>query len=380
MRRTCRALAWVLALACGFTLVPWAAQVAGAAPAGGTGSPAGTGEPLGAIPAGPAQVTSDVNGTGRVGVEAWIYPGTPGQATCDVNSELSALLPQSLAAVKPQYLRVTPHGKVSVITAQKMPCNGFRPSSVGKLEVTARHVIVTVAAGPPGVGALLATSASRAAAQRAIVNFVVSNGFDGAELNFEPAGWSGQTWSSYMTFVAGLAQTLHRTGKELEVDMAGWTSTPPDAERYVDPVLAGARLVVMAFDHQYVQPCSPIAPYSWMRRVVAYVRSQVPLSDVTVGIPSYGYRAKSCTSASAVRDNIPYVTMRQEPGFPTTAAEVASHRDPSSGEIRWKSGQTQYDFVDATDLRSKLRLLQNLGVGEVAVWSLGGNPWFTGNP
>ena len=99
-----------------------------------------------------------------------------------------------------------------------------------------------------------------------------------------------------------------------------------------------------------------------------------------VGIPSYGYIARSCSSISAVRDNVPYVSMQVQPGFPSSPPDVATHRDPASGEIRWRDGQTQYDYVDAIAMRSKLRLVQGLGVTEVSVWALGGNPWFTGDP
>lgn len=327
-----------------------------------------------------ADVTADVNGSGPVGIQTSIYPGRPGQATCNVPNELAAMAPHSLAAVKPQYLQVTASGQVSVITAARMGCNGFGPASLSTLQRSARQVLVTVAADPPGVGALLANAENRAAALGAISSFVTRHRLNGAELDFQPAGWSSVTWSAYMTFVRGLSQDLSQSGDQLEVDLPAWSATPPDAERYADPVLAGAHLVVMALDHQYVEACSPLAPYGWLRQVVGYAKSQVASSDLIVAIPSYGYRARSCTSTNTVRDNIPYVTMQATPGFPSADTDVAAHRDHASGELRWKVDQTQYDCVDATALRSKLRLLQSLGVGTVSVWALGGNPWFTGNP
>ena len=39
-----------------------------------------------------------------------------------------------------------------------------------------------------------------------------------------------------------------------------------------------------------------------------------------------------------------------------------------------------YDYVDATALNAKLQTVENMGVTDVSVWSLGGEPWFTGNP
>ncbi len=340
------------------------------------GAPVGpSGQPITA-----SDVAADVSGSGSVGIEGWVYPGTPGQATCDAPAELGAMPSGSLAVVKPQYLDVGNDGRVSVVSARQMPCNGYRPATLRQLRPAAKQVFVTVAAGPTATAALLATPSAMSAAQQSITSFVSQNRLQGAELDFQPTGWSEDLWSSYMTFVSGLVGSLDAGGGSLEVDLPAWTSTPPDAERYADPVAAGAKLVVMALDHQYVQACSPIAPYSWLRSVVEYAESQVAASSLVVGIPSYGYIARSCASTTAVRDNVPYVTMQEQPGFPSSPPDVATHRDPGSGEIRWRVGQTQYDYVDAIAMRSKLRLIQGLGITEVSVWALGGNPWFTGDP
>ena len=69
--------------------------------------------------------------------------------------------------------------------------------------------------------------------------------------------------------------------------------------------------------------------------------------------------------------------MRKSPGFSTNPSVIASRRDASSGEIRWVSGGVLYDYVDSTSLTAKLKVLTDLGVTKVSVWSLGGgNPWF----
>jgi hypothetical protein len=74
------------------------------------------------------------------------------------------------------------------------------------------------------------------------------------------------------------------------------------------------------------------------------------------------------------------VDMEKEPGFPRTASAVNALRDPNSGEIRWRSGKTLYDYVDSTALNDKLRVIEEMGVTDVSVWSLGGQPWFNRNP
>jgi spore germination protein YaaH len=136
----------------------------------------------------------------------------------------------------------------------------------------------------------------------------------------------------------------------------------------------------MAYDNEYASACAPITPYAWLQQVVAYSQSQVPASDLTVGLPAYGYTTTSCTKVKHISSNVPFVTMEDESGFPTTPQAIESLRDPSSGEIRWQSNGVFHDYVDATALNAKLQVVENMGVSDISVWSLGGEPWFSGNP
>jgi hypothetical protein len=313
-------------------------------------------------------------------VEAWIYPGSPGQPTCDVPGELSAISSDPVALLKPEYLTVRGNGKLAIETATELPCNGFSPANLAQVRGAAHRVYVTVSAGPRPTKSLLAKPSNVSAALTAIESFVASNGLNGVDLDFEPNGWTTAMWSAYMGFVGGLVSALGPAGRSVELDLEPFTTTPRDAERYGDVASAGAHLVVMAYDHEYDVACAPISPYAWLEQVVAYAQSQVPESNLTVGLPSYGYTTTTCARVRHVTSNVPYVTMEEEPGFPTDPALVASLRDPGSGEIRWESNRVFYDYVDATALNAKLQTVQNMGVTDVSVWSLGGEPWFTGNP
>ena len=239
---------------------------------------------------------------------------------------------------------------------------------------------MTVSAGTRGTKALLANSTRRAAAEASIESFVASAGLDGVDLDFEPTRWTATTWHEYMSFVSALVGELRPAGRVVEVDLEPFTTTPWDAERYGDVAAADAHLVVMAYDHEFDIACAPISPYSWLQQVVTYAQSQVPADGLTIGIPSYGYTTTTCKKVAHVTSNVAYVTMENESGFPTSPADVTALRDPSSGEIRWESGNVFHDFVDATALQSKLGVVEALGVTDVSVWSLGGEPWFSGNP
>jgi spore germination protein YaaH len=313
-------------------------------------------------------------------VEAWIYPAGPGQPTCEVPAELASLSAAPIALLKPEYLTIAGNGKIHTETAAQLPCNGYSAANLAAVRSAAHQVYVTVSAGSRPTKSLLANPAKASLALSAIESFVAANGLDGVDLDFEPNRWTSTMWSAYTAFVHNLVGALSPQGRSVEVDLQAFTTTPWDAERYADVASAGAHLVVMAYDHEFDLPCAPITPYAWLGQVVAYAQSQVAAPDLTMGLPSYGYTTKNCRRVSHVLSNAAYVTMEHQPGFPATPAAVESLRDASSGEIRWLSGGVFYDYVDATSLNAKLQVVENMGVTDVSVWSLGGEPWFTGNP
>ncbi len=122
-----------------------------------------------------------------------------------------------------------------------------------------------------------------------IESFVASNHLDGVDLDFEPNTWTSTMWSAYTGFVRDLVNALTPAGRAVEVDLEPFTTTPFDAERYANVASAGAHLVVMAYDHEFDLPCAPISPYAWLEQVVTYAQSQVAASDLTIGLPAYGY-------------------------------------------------------------------------------------------
>lgn len=313
-------------------------------------------------------------------VEAWIYPASPGQPACDVPAELAALSSDPIALLKPEYLNVSGSGKIRTETAAELPCNGYSPANLAEVRSAASQVYVTVSSGSRPTKSLLANPAKQSAALAGIESFVASNQLNGVDLDFEPNTWTATMWSAYMGFVRNLVNALAPAGRAVEVDLEPFTTTPYDAQRYADVASAGAHLVVMAYDHEFDLPCAPITPYAWLEQVVAYAQSQVAASDLTVGLPAYGYTTPDCKRVKHVTSNVAYVTMQSFPGFPTTTSAVESLRDPGSGEIRWESGGEFYDYVDATALNAKLQTVENMGVTDISVWSLGGEPWFTGNP
>ena len=123
-------------------------------------------------------------------VEAWIYPGSVGQATCDVPAELSALASDPIALLKPEYLTVKGNGKLGIETATDLPCNGFSSANLAEVRAAAHQVFVTVSASSPATKSLSATPSKMSAALEATESFVASNGLNGVDLDFEPNDWT----------------------------------------------------------------------------------------------------------------------------------------------------------------------------------------------
>jgi spore germination protein YaaH len=147
---------------------------------------------------------------------------------------------------------------------------------------------------------ILANTASRTQHVQNIVNLVVTNGFDGIDLDYEGFAFTDgiASWPTtkpvWVAFVNELAASLHEKGKLLSVTIPPtWTETAQNIVRGY-PVYApqeiGAvadRVRLMVYDWSVGAP-GFISPMSWVNRVIAYNDPIVPNGKLQLGIPSYG--------------------------------------------------------------------------------------------
>lgn len=145
---------------------------------------------------------------------------------------------------------------------------------------------------------LLANPTSRANVVNAIVKLVLTNNFDGIDLDFENFAYTDSisTWSTtesrWVQFITDLSSALHAQGKLLSI------TTPPLFDPstgkkgyYVYAWSQVATLIdqlhIMAYDYSTSSP-GPIGPLQWTKNAVTYAASVVPASKVFIGIPGYG--------------------------------------------------------------------------------------------
>lgn len=190
----------------------------------------------------------------------------------------------------------------TVVTDLYSPANPSVPmaQTVGALRKAGFALIPTITDGTEKdvLAGLLAKPAARTQIVQAITNMVVTNNFDGVDLDFEGFAFvdSNKTWPKtaplWTALVKELSAALHAEKKILSVSTP-YVLDPKGTQKgyYVYAWAAIApfinRLRIMTYDYS-VAKVGPIGPITWTERTVQYAITVMPASKVYVGIPGYG--------------------------------------------------------------------------------------------
>lgn len=190
----------------------------------------------------------------------------------------------------------------TVVTDLYSPANPSVPmaQTVGALRNAGLALIPTITDGTEKdvLAGLLAKPAARTQIVQAITNMVVTNNFDGVDLDFEGFAFvdSNKTWPKtaplWTALVKELSAALHAQKKILSVSTP-YVLDPKGAQKgyYVYAWAAIApyidRLRIMTYDYS-VAKVGPIGPITWAERTVQYAVTVMSASKVYVGIPGYG--------------------------------------------------------------------------------------------
>ncbi len=165
-------------------------------------------------------------------------------------------------------------------------------------------VVLPAIADGSGKGRMASTLADpglRAQHISDIVNLVMSNGYDGIDLDYEIFAFSdgssswAKTQPNWTAFVTELAAALHAQGKLLSVTIpppcsTGGTCGPKSGYWVYDIAGIGQvadRVRIMAYDY-HVSADGPIAPMPWVRAIVQYSASVMDPARLQIGVPTYG--------------------------------------------------------------------------------------------
>ncbi|MDR0341747.1 MAG: hypothetical protein LBI49_01310 [Nocardiopsaceae bacterium] len=279
----------------------------------------------------------------------WIYGLTPG------------------GQVGPQYGR----GQAAAVT-----------SSIGRLRAEGLRIVPTIANITGGtfayqpVARVLHDPALMRQQIAAIVALVRQHDYAGIDIDYEELRAADR--QVFTTYITELAAALHAHGKILSVAVFAKTSNggygPRNAAQdYAAIGRAADQVRLMAYDNHWASsPPGPVAPIGWVRSVLGYARSQIPVSKIILGIPLYGYdwvspgghaghgqgiswqQAVSLARQHAAR--IRYDTASQSPWFSYTDSTGRPH---------------QVWFENPASSAAKYQVARQAGAGGVFWWMYG---------
>jgi spore germination protein YaaH len=266
---------------------------------------------------------------------------------------------------------------------------------------------ITDGSGKGRMAATLASKSKRAAHVDEIVQLVLTNGYDGIDLDYEAFAFTdgssswGATRPNWVAFVSELADALHDEGKLLAVTVPPMYDADYDSSSgyWVYDYAAMGKSVdllrIMAYDYSVGSP-GPIAPLGWVQKVAAFATTQLPGTKVQLGIPVYGRNwhvgtTGKCPVGQDVNDG--NYSMTAAGALSSLAKDGVSPdrvtRDPASGEmtvaysivykgLTAKGAKTQCTinrrafFADATSVADRVRIARAQGLAGAALWTIGG--------
>jgi spore germination protein YaaH/5-hydroxyisourate hydrolase-like protein (transthyretin family) len=145
---------------------------------------------------------------------------------------------------------------------------------------------------------LLANPISRTQVAKALHSYVMTNNFDGIDLDFEGFAFvdGSNTWAKtapgWVALVKELSGMLRANNKLLSVSTP-YNFNPAERQKgytvYAWPQIAPYidRLRIMTYDYS-VSKVGPIGPLAWTEKTVAYAASIMPASKIYIGLAGYG--------------------------------------------------------------------------------------------
>lgn len=250
---------------------------------------------------------------------------------------------------------------------------------------------------------MLAKESSRNNIVQSLKALVLSQNYDGIDLDFETfytkdgrSSWPALK-PNWILFIQQLSNELRAQGKLLSV------TTPPDfakeTKRAGNSVYSWAeigpyidRLRIMAYDFSTTTP-GPIGPIDWTEDAVKYAVTQMPASKVFLGIPGYGRDwvtkvegiCPSAFASSVVVGAKAAVVMREalnlaknnnavpvynEKHAESTFTYRKTYMDPTNSSIFCTASRTVW-FPDEKSYAIRTNLVGKYRLGGIAVWTFG---------
>jgi spore germination protein YaaH len=279
---------------------------------------------------------------------------------------------------------------VSIIAPQcfAMDAQGFVAGEVppAVLETARQHriaimpLVTNKGFNQPLVHSVLDSPEARARAIRYLIYYALRDGYIGIQFDYENIKYTYR--DRFSDFFHQAAVEFHKRGLLLTAAVVGKYSDDRNAESpggyddwsgvYDYPRLARDAdfLSIMAYpQHGAFSSPGPLAGLPWVRQIVAFTRSQMPLGKISLGVPLYGFHW--VTDPSAKRTGRSSV-------YKDTAAILAQNRAEWREEEQAyrtvfddSAGRHEVWYEDARSVGAKLQLAASERLAGISAWALG---------
>lgn len=243
----------------------------------------------------------------------------------------------------------------------------------------------------PGlVQAIVADPALRTAHIQSILDEVVAYGYDGIDIDYESLGASDR--DLFTSFIEELAGALHARGRLLSIavhpktaEPGGWSGAQAQDWRSLGEAVD--RFRVMTYDFCWGgaggggcesswnngRPPGPIAPLWWVKEVLDFAKTQVAPAKIQMDVPFYGYDWLGSSGAGLTWEEAQAIINRFHPQVHWQAEDGRGRPIGESWfDYRDDAGLHQVWFNESKSIALKLELAEELGIGGIAIWRLGG--------
>ncbi len=232
---------------------------------------------------------------------------------------------------------------------------------------------------PAPVSAMLHDPARRAAHVNALVNETLTYNYDGVDVDYESLNGLADR-DAFSLFVEELAAALHAHGKLLSVTVHPKTDEPgswegPQAQDWTRVGAAADRFRVMTYGYHWpTSDPGPIAPLWWMEDVMDFAVSVVPPNRIYLGIHFYGHDWAGGTSSNLTWESARALmtTHGAIPQWKTASGWGRAVSEPWFTYTDDAGRAHEVWYADEASISARLRLVEQYGLGGVAVWRLGG--------
>lgn len=214
---------------------------------------------------------------------------------------------------------------------------------------------------PDRVRALAGDARARQALGAALVARCAEAGLAGVHLDLEALD---DDWRPLSPIVADVAAALHARGLALAVDVPATL----DATLLAALARAADRVVVMAYDeHDADGPAGAIASDAFVADALAAATRAAPAGRLAAGLAIYGYDWVGDDSADPISFVDAHAAAREArvtPRWDRAGNVHLAYRDDEEAHQIW--------LTDAASVWNQARIAAAAGVGDVALWRLGG--------